>query len=66
MTWCYAFTNNIPWNKYVSEVDELRKFTKADIVKFANDNYKDNYVAVYKRTGRIPTARKLSSRRLRK
>ena len=54
-----AFTNNIPWNKYVSEVDDLRKFTKADIVKFANDNYKDNYVAVYKRTGKDTTAQKV-------
>ncbi|HZB14158.1 MAG TPA: insulinase family protein, partial [Chryseolinea sp.] len=51
-----AFTNNIPWDKYVSEIDDLRKFTKADIVKFANENYKDNYVAVYKRTGKDTTA----------
>ena len=54
-----AFTNNIPWNKYVSEIDDLRKFTKADIVKFANDNYKDNYVAVYKRTGKDTTAQQV-------
>ena len=54
-----AFTNNIPWNKYVSEVDDLRKFTKADIVKFANDNYKGNYVAVYKRTGKDTTAQQV-------
>ena len=54
-----AFTNNIPWNKYISEVDDLRKFTKADIVKFANDNYKDNYVAVYKRTGKDTIAQQV-------
>ncbi len=54
-----AFTNNIPWNEYVSEIDDLRKFTKADIVKFANDNYKENYVAVYKRTGKDTTAQQV-------
>ena len=54
-----AFTNNIPWDKYISEVDDLRKFTKADIVKFANDNYKDNYVAVYKRTGKDTVAQQV-------
>ncbi|HEX6226756.1 MAG TPA: insulinase family protein [Chryseolinea sp.] len=54
-----AFTSDIPWEKYVSEVDDLRKFTKADIVKFANDNYKDNYVAVYKRTGKDTTAQQV-------
>ena len=54
-----AFTNNIAWDKYISEVDDLRKFTKADIVKFANDNYKDNYVAVYKRTGKDTVAQQV-------
>lgn len=39
------------WQEYVSSLDELSKITKADIVKFANDNYNDNYVIVYKRQG---------------
>jgi zinc protease len=47
-----AFTNTIPWNAYIAEIDELRRFTKEDIVKFANENYKDNYVIVYKQTGK--------------
>jgi len=47
-----AFTNNIPWNEYIAEIDELRKFTKEDITKFANEHYKNNYVIVYKRTGK--------------
>lgn len=59
-----AFTNNIPWNKFVSEVDELRKFTKEDIVKFANDNFKNNYVAVYKRTGKDTNSQKVIKPRI--
>ena len=55
-----AFTNGIPWNKYVSQLDDLRKFKKEDIVEFANEHYKNNYVAVYKRTGKDPSAKKVT------
>jgi len=55
-----AFTNEIPWRDYVSRTDALRKFTKSDIVRFANDKYKDNYVAVYKRNGKDPNTKKVS------
>ncbi|HEX5167888.1 MAG TPA: insulinase family protein [Cyclobacteriaceae bacterium] len=54
-----TFTNDIPWQTFVSEIDDMKKFTKEDIVKFANDHYGDNYVAVYKRTGKDPNARKI-------
>lgn len=46
-----SFIQEQSWADIVSDLDELTKFTKADIVKFANDNYKDNYVIVYKRQG---------------
>ncbi|MBT1704714.1 M16 family metallopeptidase [Chryseosolibacter indicus] len=55
-----AFTNGIPWNKYIGEIEALRKFKKEDIVKFANENYKDNYVIVYKRTGKDLNAKKVN------
>lgn len=55
-----AFTNNIPWETYIGETESLRKFTKEDIVKFANEHYGNNYVAVYKRTGKDPNALKVS------
>jgi zinc protease len=55
-----AFTNGIPWDKYTSQTDDLRKFTKEDIVKFANEHYKNNYVAVYKRNGKDPNALKVT------
>ncbi len=46
-----SFIQEQTWAEVVAELDELSKITKADIVKFANDNYKDNYVVVYKRQG---------------
>ncbi len=47
-----AFTNGMAWSNYISQNDDLRKFTKEDIIKFANDHYKDNYIVVYKRNGK--------------
>lgn len=49
-----AFTNNIPWEKFIAELDELRKFTKEDVMKFANENYGNNYVYIKKRNGQDP------------
>lgn len=52
---CYsfmdAFINEIPWQDYVSEVDEMSKVTKQELVEFANKFFAENYVTVYKRTG---------------
>lgn len=36
------------WDRELNEINEYSKITKADIVKFANDFFKDNYVVVYK------------------
>ena len=55
-----AFTNNIPWKDYISRTDDLKKFKKEDIVKFANDHYKDNYIAVYKRNGKDANQQKVT------
>ncbi|MGH2667466.1 M16 family metallopeptidase [Flavobacterium sp.] len=46
-----SFIEKRSWEQVLSEINELSKFTKADIVKFANDFYKDNYVVIYKRKG---------------
>ncbi len=55
-----AFSNDIPWGDYISRTDDLQQFTKEDIVRFANDHYKDNYIAVYKRNGKDPNQKKVS------
>jgi predicted Zn-dependent peptidase len=39
------------WKDYISEIDEMAKITKEEVVAFANEFFKDNYVTVYKHTG---------------
>jgi len=46
-----SFVRGIPWDEYSNKINRLEKITKHDIVDFANKYYKENYVAVYKRTG---------------
>src|SRR5690606_20209624 len=54
-----AFTNDVPWIEMVKEVDDMRKITREELIRFANEHYKDNYVVVYKRTGKDPNARQV-------
>ena len=47
-----AFYLDVPWKDVVSELDDLSKITKEQIVDFAKKHLrKDNYVIVYKRKG---------------
>jgi predicted Zn-dependent peptidase len=46
-----SFIRDVPWDKFITRINRLSKITKKDIVDFANKNYKDNYVVVYKRIG---------------
>jgi zinc protease len=46
-----AFISEKPWEEVVYEIDEFEKITKQELVDFANEFFKDNYVAVYKRIG---------------
>lgn len=46
-----AFVKDIPWSARARELDELAKITKADVVKFANEKFKDDYAVCYKRAG---------------
>jgi len=54
-----AFTSNTDWTDYVKRFDVLSSVTKDEIVEFANKNYKDNYVLVYKREGEDDSAHKV-------
>jgi predicted Zn-dependent peptidase len=49
-----AFIERVDWKDYLQQQDDFGKITKAEIVKFANDNYGPNYVTVFKRTGTDP------------
>ena len=55
-----AFSNSIPRQNYIAQIDDLRKYTKEDIMKFANEHYKDNYVAIYKRNGKDANSLKVT------
>ncbi len=46
-----GFTNGIDRKTQLSFIDEMEKITKEELIKFVNDNYKENYVVVYKRLG---------------
>ncbi|TAK32568.1 MAG: insulinase family protein [Saprospiraceae bacterium] len=49
-----AFILGTHWADYVDRFKRMEAITKADIVRFANEHFKDNYVVVYKRTGDDP------------
>ena len=46
-----AFIQDQDWKGRVQFLDDLKKITKQELVDFANDFYKDNYVVTYKRQG---------------
>lgn len=54
-----AFTNQVPWVDMVTEIDEMKKITREEIIAFVNEHYMDNYVVVYKRTGKDPNAQQV-------
>ncbi|SIQ26845.1 Predicted Zn-dependent peptidase [Chryseobacterium sp. RU37D] len=39
------------WEQELNEMDEYAAFTKEDVVAFANEFFKDNYVIIYKEKG---------------
>lgn len=51
-TFVISFTMKEDWLNYYTFIDKLQKITKNDLIKFANEYYKDNYVCVYKRLGK--------------
>lgn len=56
-----AFIYHQSWEDEVKFLDELKKITKEELVAFANDFYKDNYVVTYKRRGEDPDIVKVSN-----
>lgn len=54
-----AFTNDMKWTDYIQEISRMEQITKEELVAFANENYKDNYVIVYKRNGEDPNKQKV-------
>lgn len=50
-TYVDAFIHQEDWSERLQFLDELRNITKQELVDFANEFYKDNYVITYKRKG---------------
>lgn len=49
-----AFTNNMTWKDYISRINKMESLTKEDIIQFVKERYQDNYVVVYKKSGKDP------------
>jgi zinc protease len=54
-----AFTNDMDWSQYIQSIDKMERITKEELVAFANENYGENYVAIFKRTGEDPNKQKV-------
>ncbi|MET3038036.1 insulinase family protein [Chryseobacterium sp. NRRL B-14859] len=46
-----SYINERSWEQELDDINQYEKITKADVVKFANEFFKDNYVVVYKEKG---------------
>ncbi|UTW62292.1 insulinase family protein [bacterium SCSIO 12741] len=49
-----SFVMDISWDEMVDYLDRLDQITKEDLIKFAQERFKDNYVVIYKQTGEDP------------
>ncbi|MGI4867630.1 MAG: M16 family metallopeptidase [Janthinobacterium lividum] len=54
-----SFIERVSWADYVKQNEDFATITKAEIMKFANEHYGPNYVAVFKRTGKDPNTVKV-------
>ncbi len=54
-----SFTSNMPWDKVVSQIDEMSKLNKKDVQEFAKKWLNQNYVCIYKRTGKDENVKKV-------
>lgn len=54
-----SFIERVSWADYVKQNEDFATITKTEIVKFVNDNYGPNYVAVLKHTGKDPNTVKV-------
>lgn len=46
-----SYINNQNWDSELHQINEYEKITKDDVVKFANEFFKDNYVIIKKEKG---------------
>jgi zinc protease len=51
-----SFIQKEDWANNVARLDKMEKITKQQIIDYANETFKDNYVVVYKRKGENKTS----------
>lgn len=54
-----AFINQRNWADVVEYLQKYDKITKSDIIAFANEHFKNNYLVLYKRNGEDPNIMKI-------
>ena len=54
-----AFIKGVSWENYIGRLERISALTKEQIVAFANKNFNDNYVVVYKKAGTDPSVLKV-------
>jgi predicted Zn-dependent peptidase len=54
-----TFVHDIDYNAFMHRFDVMSKFTKADIMSFANSNFTNDYTVVYKKVGEDKTTKKV-------
>jgi predicted Zn-dependent peptidase len=54
-----GFIQEIPRSEVVNNIERLSKITKKDIIDYANKTYGNNYVIIYKRTGKAKETKKI-------
>jgi len=58
-TFVNSFILGIPWEEYIFNIDTLATVTKEDVMNYAKENFRDNYVLIYKKTGEDPNVVKV-------
>lgn len=64
MAFVQSFILGVSWEDQIKSWEKLETITKEDIIKFANESFNDNYVIVYKKTGKDDTQKKIKKTRL--
>ncbi|MDR3118190.1 MAG: insulinase family protein [Mediterranea sp.] len=54
-----SFINGTKWEDEVTALERLSTITKQDIIAFAGEFLKDNYVVIYKKQGKDPNEKKI-------
>ncbi len=55
-----SFINGTDWEQFVNEPARMSEVTREDVIRFANENFGENYVRVNKNQGVDPDAKKIN------